>query len=126
MDVIFYRFLETRQCGDEFTKFSIHQLCDLVPYAEEPNQWIPEDTMHRRLDIDNVTEGELAIQYLEFLVRKCTYDSKRIVTDFQDVYEDITSSSGHTNLHSFKESYFDSAAKATALERFSQPTSRIG
>lgn len=59
-DGIFHRFLDNRQRGNKLKKFSIHQLCDLVPCAEESTQWIPEDPMHRRLDIDSVTEWELA------------------------------------------------------------------
>lgn len=77
----------------------------------------------RRLDIDSTAEWELGIQYLGFYTRAYSYNPKPIITELYDVYENIFSSSGHTNLPMFKDSFLVREPEVTALEHFVWPGS---
>lgn len=84
---------------------------------------ISEDRLDCRLDIDSTAEWELGIQYLGFYTRVYSYNPKPIIMELYDVYENIFSSSGHTNLPMFKDSFLVRDPEVTALEHFVWPGS---
>jgi len=83
---------------------------------------ISEDQWYCRLDIDSTAEWELGIQYIGFYTRAYSYNPKPIITELYDVYENIFSSSGQTNLSMFKDNFL----VREALERFFRPGSDFG
>ncbi len=101
-------------------------LSGLVLLAGEAVWSISEDRLDCRLDIDSTAEWELGIQYLGFYIQAYSHNPKPIITELYDVYENIFSSSGHTDLPMFKDNFLVREAEVTALEQFVRPGSDFG
>ena len=122
MASLFFKYRMARIGPDgKFAKFSIGQLSQMWEIARRYSSL--NDLKYHHPTPVSLSEWGLGIRWLEYY--QCG-SVKGVVTEFQDVYENIAPTLIRKDLLAFRESFLTTAGRATALMYFQHPYSKLG